>query len=231
MQWDAGKFVTPMGAEVIESQDNWNYSRSILFGYAIPFYHLGVRATLPVTDKISLAAQLVNGWNNATRAERRQDRAPDADAQADVGHHLDRELHGRQGGGRRSTPATSSTPRSPSASTSKLSVMANFDYGKEGGVSGGGSRPTLKYQATPTWALVGRYEYVDDTDGGFMTIGTKAQSFTLTSDHTIAGSFKARLEYRLDKTDGDYFSKDDGSPTDTQQALTVGLVYTFAGKI
>ena len=29
VQWDAGKFVTPMGAEVIESQDNWNYSRSI----------------------------------------------------------------------------------------------------------------------------------------------------------------------------------------------------------
>ncbi len=41
VQWDAGKFVTPIGAEVIESQDNWNYTRSILFGYAIPFYHLG----------------------------------------------------------------------------------------------------------------------------------------------------------------------------------------------
>ena len=41
VQWDAGKFVTPMGAEVIESQNNWNCSRSILFGYAIPFYHAG----------------------------------------------------------------------------------------------------------------------------------------------------------------------------------------------
>ena len=52
VQWDAGKFVTPMGAEVIESQDNWNYTRSILFGYAIPFYHVGVRATVPVNDKV-----------------------------------------------------------------------------------------------------------------------------------------------------------------------------------
>ena len=66
VQWDAGKFVTPMGAEVIESQDNWNYTRSILFGYAIPFYHVGVRATLPVNDKVSLGAQLVNGWNNSS---------------------------------------------------------------------------------------------------------------------------------------------------------------------
>ena len=66
VQWDAGKFVTPMGAEVIESQDNWNYARSILFGYAIPFYHVGLRATYPVNHKVALGAQLVNGWNNAS---------------------------------------------------------------------------------------------------------------------------------------------------------------------
>ena len=49
VQFDAGKFVTPIGAEVIESQDNWNYTRSMLFGYAIPFYHTGVRATVTVS--------------------------------------------------------------------------------------------------------------------------------------------------------------------------------------
>ena len=49
-----------------------------------------------------------------------------------------------------------------------------------------------------------------------MTIGTKAQSFTVTSDHLIAGALKARLEYRLDTTDGDFFTKYDGTPTDTQ---------------
>src|SRR3972149_7719877 len=31
VQWDVGKFVTPHGAEGIESQDNWNYTRSMLF--------------------------------------------------------------------------------------------------------------------------------------------------------------------------------------------------------
>ena len=41
--------------------------------------------------------------------------------------------------------------------------MANFDYGKEGAVSWWGIAGYAKYQATPAWALVGRYEYVDDT--------------------------------------------------------------------
>jgi hypothetical protein len=36
---DAGKFVTNAGAEVIEAKDNWLYSRSLLFGFAVPFTH------------------------------------------------------------------------------------------------------------------------------------------------------------------------------------------------
>src|SRR5262245_29773200 len=66
LQLDAGKFVTPLGAEVIESKDNWNYSRSLLFSLAIPYYHVGVRAAYPVTDKVSLSAFAVNGWNNGS---------------------------------------------------------------------------------------------------------------------------------------------------------------------
>ena len=42
---DIGKFVTSAGAEVIESKDNWNYSRSLLFAWAIPYYHFGPATT------------------------------------------------------------------------------------------------------------------------------------------------------------------------------------------
>src|ERR1035437_1025389 len=59
-----GKFVTPNGAEVIESNKNWNYSRSLLFNYAIPFYHFGVSAAYTFNDKYSLTGYVVNGWNN-----------------------------------------------------------------------------------------------------------------------------------------------------------------------
>jgi len=34
-----GKFVTNAGFEVIESNGNWNYSRGLLFNYAIPLFH------------------------------------------------------------------------------------------------------------------------------------------------------------------------------------------------
>lgn len=64
LQIDVGKFVTPIGAEVIESSGNWNYSRSMLFYYAIPYYHVGARATYTFNPKWTVAAYLVNGWNN-----------------------------------------------------------------------------------------------------------------------------------------------------------------------
>lgn len=60
---DFGKFTTSAGAEVIEANNNWLYSRSFLFN-AIPFLHTGVRANLKVNDMVSLQASLVNGWNN-----------------------------------------------------------------------------------------------------------------------------------------------------------------------
>lgn len=63
---DAGKFVTHMGYEVIESKDNWNYSRSLLFAWAIPYYHTGIRLTYPVASNLTASLHIVNGWNSIT---------------------------------------------------------------------------------------------------------------------------------------------------------------------
>ncbi|HVP67830.1 MAG TPA: outer membrane beta-barrel protein [Anaeromyxobacteraceae bacterium] len=62
---DLGRFVTSAGAEVIEAKDNWNYSRSLLFTWAIPLTHTGLRVSYatPGIDGLTLQAGLVNGWD------------------------------------------------------------------------------------------------------------------------------------------------------------------------
>jgi hypothetical protein len=79
--------------------------------------------------------------------------------------------------------------------------------------------------------LAARYEYLDDTDGGFMTFGGKAQTVTVTSEHVVAQALRIRLEYRGDFTDSPFFTDEDGGLKDSQQALTVGVVYSFNGRI
>lgn len=62
-----GKWQTMHGGEVLISPSNRNFSRSLLFGFAIPFTHTGLRVdrTLPAPfDAISLGGAVVNGWDN-----------------------------------------------------------------------------------------------------------------------------------------------------------------------
>src|SRR5580698_2895264 len=67
-EMDFGKWVTSAGAEVIESYNNWNYSRSLLFVNAIPYWHFGARTSLPVSKTETVGFQLFNGWNNVSKS-------------------------------------------------------------------------------------------------------------------------------------------------------------------
>src|SRR5512143_2891853 len=59
-----GKFVTLHGAEVIEAKDDMNYSRGLLFNFAIPFTHTGLMVGYPFSDKFGVNFYVVNGWDN-----------------------------------------------------------------------------------------------------------------------------------------------------------------------
>jgi hypothetical protein len=49
---DAGKFVTSASAEVIESNKNWLYSRSLLFT-GVPLLHTGLRVNVAALGTIA----------------------------------------------------------------------------------------------------------------------------------------------------------------------------------
>ena len=232
---DFGKFVTPHGAEVIESQGNWNYTRSILFGYAIPFYHAGVRATVAASDQVSLSGFLVNGWNNTTETNADKTFAGSValtpnDQVTWFATFMAGKEADNDGDGEEDLRWLFDTTVS-FAATDMVTLMANFDYGKDANYIATGEDATwwgiaayLRLQAQENWALAGRYEYVNDSEGGWMTIGEKAQSFTLTSDHML-DELIARVEFRMDIAESDdFFTKDDGSGTSNQPSLIVGMV-------
>jgi hypothetical protein len=60
---DGGLFLSPIGPEGLAIRDQWNWSRSDLF-FGLPFYHAGVRATYPLTERWTASLQLYNGWNS-----------------------------------------------------------------------------------------------------------------------------------------------------------------------
>jgi Putative beta-barrel porin-2, OmpL-like. bbp2 len=62
----AGKFVTFLGYEVIESPANPNFSRGLLFTNAIPLTHTGIYADYKFNDTFEAKFGVVDGWNNST---------------------------------------------------------------------------------------------------------------------------------------------------------------------
>jgi hypothetical protein len=58
----AGLFLSPIGPEGMGVKDNWNWSRSNLF-FGLPFYHTGLRATVPLSSDWTVTLAAYNGWN------------------------------------------------------------------------------------------------------------------------------------------------------------------------
>ena len=59
---DFGKWSSSLGIEGNYTKDQMNYSRSYWFD-ALPFYHMGLRAGIPVNDRFSVNYWVVNGIN------------------------------------------------------------------------------------------------------------------------------------------------------------------------
>jgi hypothetical protein len=74
-QWSFmfGKYMTWMGNEVIESNANMNYSRSILF-FGIPLYHTGFSVGFTPDSSFALTAYVNNGWNETSSSFNQNDK-------------------------------------------------------------------------------------------------------------------------------------------------------------
>jgi hypothetical protein len=233
---DFGKFVTPAGAEVIESKDNFNYSRGLLFALAIPYYHMGARIGYAVNDKVSLTGYLVNGWNSvidnnsAKTVGGSVNYKPNAKTGLIVNYLVGKEQNaGADGGTRNLIDVVASY-----AANGKTSLLFNYDYGHESATSGAvawqGIAVGVKYQATPEWAFSPRYEYYHDGDAFTTGVDQNLQEVTLTGEYKTPVGLLTRFEFRSDFSNKEFFVKDTGAKTKTQPTVSVSLIYAFSSK-
>lgn len=241
LQVDVGKFVTPHGAEVIETKDNWNYSRGLLFSYAIPYYHFGMRAKYTFNDKYSLTGFFVNGWNNIV------DNNTGKTYGMSFGWNPNKKfgvtenyMAGPEQSNINSTWRQLTDTVITYSPTSKLSFIVNGDYGRGDRIDlgeGAFSPPAywtgvagyIRYAFSGTSAFSTRYEYYNDHDG--FTTGTPQHfnEFTATFERLMAHHIISRFEFRRDMSNKDPFLKGNTPVTD-QNTMTAGLVYTFDSR-
>ena len=237
----AGKFVTFAGAEVIKSAADVNYSRSILFGYAIPFSHTGVRATWKLSDSLSVFGGVNQGWDAVTdpnsdkTAEIGATFAPSRAASFSAVYYGGKELVTNypksDANGMRNLVDVVGTFNL----SEQMALVLNYDYGTQdkAGADGGkakwqGLAAYLNYQLNDQWRLSARGEYFDDKDGYRTGVIQKWKEGTLTVAYMPAKAWEVRAEFRADKSDKDAFLKSDGvTATDTQRSFGLEVLYKF----
>jgi len=249
LQIKAGKFVTPLGAEVIEPWANPNISRSLAFTFAIPLTHVGATASYAFGSQASVMLGIVNGWDNVV------DSNDGKTAIASVGitpvEQFSLAINGLYGC---EQPNNGDSKRGVAdiVATIKpidnLAFILNYDYGNETDLHVGGNEEWNAFSGIVAYDLVDalpvpiglalRGEFFDDRNGtrlptpGNAGFGDyqNAWEVTTTFKVVLAEGLMFRTEYRYDAAKNSLFAKRLTGQDDTQNdqhTIAANLTYTF----
>ena len=233
---NAGKMVTHMGAEVIESQLNINYSRSLLFAYAIPYYHVGICASYPFATNFTATGYLYNGWNsNFDNIDNNTEKTYGLSLSWLPKDNF--QIIGNWIGG--AEQATTNNKKHVFdgiinyTASDKLLFTLNADYGFERQVSDDlaiwkGIAAIGKYSISDSKAIAVRAEVFSDPTGYATGAVQDLKEITVTYELKYLSNLLLRLEYRRDWSTIEIFDNADGvTDTKSQNTLLLGAVVSF----
>lgn len=225
---DAGKFVTSAGAEVIEANKNWLYSRSLLF-YGIPLLHTGLRINYAALGTIAapelvISLQLINGWNND----------PDGNSDKTFGANL---TYVPANAGLTASLTTYIGKELAGGDTRLLldgvflkdigsvSVGVNLDYVKEGETNWFGVAGMGRFILSDSFYAAVRAEYVKNKNSLFGAFEASIYEFTGMAAWTVDKHYELRAEVRADMSDKELFLKGADPKKNQVTGLLAALAY------
>ena len=249
LQLKAGKFATPIGAEVIEPWANPNISRSLAFAWAIPFTHTGATASYAFGSMASVMLGVVNGWDNVVDSnDGKTGLASVALTPVEQFSLLLNGSYGAEQPDRGDSKRALADVVATIKPVENFAIILNYDYGNESDLGVGGNAEWNAFsgilsvdvpEVLPVpigFALRG--EYFDDSDGVRLPTPGGAGFGSYQNAWEVTGTFKVvlaeglmfRTEYRYDASHHSIFEKhligDDDTRSD-QHTIAGELSYVF----
>ena len=236
---DIGKFNTHMGYEVIESKDNINYTRGLLFTYTIPFYHTGLRIDVPLSRYFGFRGYFLNGWdvdldNNKYKTGGAHVYMNPVPGKWSLAVLWTGGGEGIGVKGNRHVMKFLSTFNI----TTNHSLGVDYVYGLDKAASAPNTHWTgaaiyykgIFRRANPGYMLGIRYEYLEDKDGFRTGLAQKLYEGTLTQELRIKDNYTLRRDYKYEWSSEKVAYGDPTSSSglsDHQSTLTGGVVAAF----
>lgn len=232
----AGKFVTLAGAEVIEQKDNFNISRSFLFGYAIPFTHTGVRAAWELDDIYTLTFGVNRGWDTFTH-DNNDALTYEAAITANCSDRLSLSAVTYYGAEQEDNDHSKRRLLDLVATykfNEKLTGVLNADIASEEDAAPDGSTAKwrgiagyLNYECNEKLSYAARAEVFSDRDGARTGMDQTLWEATLTAQYKFRENIWGRLEFRHDESNrSSAFSKGSGF-SGSQNTIAASMLITF----
>ncbi len=245
---EVGKFTTLIGPEVIESPDNWNFSRSWGFEFG-PYTHTGARFSYSPNDKVGLTVGVNNGWDVLTAA--RSQKSVEAQVIYKPINHVYLSVQATNGQepaqgnyGAASTLYGNRTLIDTVESwdiNDSVSLMLDAAYGEQRkavslapGATGLAQTvkwwyiiPYLNYHISQEWRLALRAQYFNDRDGFRTGVAQKMKAGTITLAYAPNKFSEVRVEYRYDKSNTRSFQTRRGAalPKNNQSSASLEFIY------
>jgi hypothetical protein len=242
LQADFGKFASMLGYETNYAKDNQAFSRAYLFNF-LPFYHSGLRLTLPVTARVSVLYMLTNGiqqteeFNDFKSNHIAAVLKPASTLTWTVNYYFGQEQpDGNEPGGpdgffRVFDTYVTATPTPALTFGADVNYTTNQVNAEDRELSLQGIGAYARYQLTGPAAVALRYERLDD-EGLFGGIRQVLHETTLTGEYKAADGFIMRLEFRRDWSDESFFPGLSGAsdPRGHQNTVLIGGIWVIGNK-
>jgi putative OmpL-like beta-barrel porin-2 len=237
-----GIFSSLIGYDSLYAKDNFNYTRPWGADFT-PYLMLGVNASYPVSDKLTIAGFVVNGYWHLANANA----VPSFGGQAayKATEHWTVKQTFLVGPHQSDTSLQNwrfLTDTIAEWKTTPLTVALEYNASTERVAGNPAFRATWMSGQLPVhwaidkrWSVTVRPEVAWDSDGRWTLAAQTVKANTTTLEYRVPyrdAALIVRLEHRVDDSRGTQggFFKDNGALTPTQNLLTLGVILTFDSK-
>lgn len=236
LEFTIGKFNAPIGFELLDPVDMYQFSHALVFDFGIPTNLTGVMGAYAFADQVDLSLYVVNGWDNNT----------DNNGSKTVGGRFGitpveginigfSAISGPEVANNTEDKRTVLDVDLTVTMVERLTIGAEYNYGKEDKASlvvigddakWAGVLLMAHYDFTDRFGLTVRYDWFNDKDGARLgnSVEEKQQSYTISPTVSLGEGAGLLVEYRRDTSDELVFK---GGTEDDRDTFAVEFTYSF----
>ncbi len=237
-----GKFNAPIGFELLDAPDMYQYSHALVFDNGLPTNLSGAMFSSNLNESVDLSVYVCNGW----------DQNVDINTGKTAGGRLGYAAGENWAGGVSVIHGANGTAEGDFltvfdvdlavTSVENLTLGAEFNNGGEDITTFTDTTNTTTetntakwmgfllmahYDFSDCWGITFRYDYFDDKDGSRLGTVEKRQAITVGLTFALGEGMGALIEIRNDFSDQEVFMDKDGKPVKSQFGAAFEFTFTF----